>query len=106
MNRLERPLDGLLHLVDRQVVDDEGLMVCKCDDLELTETAEGGLVVTALLAGAPVWVPRLGRWLEERWSRLGRAQEDRHRPYRIPLEDVARVTQEIRLRHGRTAALK
>jgi hypothetical protein len=106
MNRLDGPLDGLLHLMDRQVVDDEGLMVCKCDDLELTETSNGRFVVTALLVGAPVFVPRLGRWLHERWRRLGGAQEDRHRPYRIDFADVERLTQEIRLKHGRADALR
>ncbi len=106
MNRLEGPLDGLLHLMDRQVVDDDGLMVCKCDDLELTETPDGRFVVTALLVGAPVFVPRLGHWIYERWRRLGGAQEDRHRPYRIDLDDVERLTQEIRLKHARSNALR
>jgi hypothetical protein len=106
MNRLEGPLDGLLHLMDRQVVDNEGLMVCKCDDLELAERDGGQLVVTALLVGAPVWVPRLGEWLDERWRRLGAAQVDRQRPYRIDLADVERLTQEIRLRGGRDGALE
>ena len=105
MNRLERPLDGLLHLMDRQVIDDEGLLVCKCDDLELEEREDDTLVVTALLVGAPVWVPRLGGWLGERWRRLGTAQSDRQRPYRIDLSDIERVTQEIHLRHGRDGAL-
>jgi hypothetical protein len=106
MNRLEGTLDGLLHLMDRQVVDSEGLLVCKCDDLELSQTDEGRLVVTALLVGAPVWVPRLGSWLSERWSRLGGTQADRERPYRIDLGDVARVTQEITLRHPRDGVLR
>jgi hypothetical protein len=106
MNRLEGPLDGLLHLMDRQVTDDEGLLVCKCDDLELEERDDGTLVVTALLVGVPVWVPRLGAWLAERWRRLGSAQSDRQRPYRIDVADVERVTQEIRLRRGRSGALE
>jgi hypothetical protein len=106
MNRLEAPLDGLLHLMDRQVVDSEGLMVCKCDDLELVERPDGTLVVTALLVGAPVWVPRLGTWLDEWWRRLGAAQSDRRRPYRIDLAEIERVTQEIRLRHGRAGVLQ
>src|SRR5690349_4660641 len=105
MNRLDAPLDGLLHLMDRQVVDRDGLMVCKCDDLELTERPGGELVVTALLVGAPVWVPRLGSWLHERWRRLGDAQADRHRPYRIDLSAVERLSQEIRLRGTRSGAL-
>src|SRR5947207_2742740 len=106
MNRLNGPLDALLHLMDRQVIDDEGLMVCKVDDLELTETTDGDHVVTALLVGAPVWVPRLGKWLHKRWLRLGGAQSDREHPYRIALADVEEVTQEIRLRTGREGSLQ
>src|SRR4051812_8604146 len=106
MNRLESPLDGLLHLMDRQVLDNEGLMVCKCDDLEMEERDGGTLLVTALLVGPPVWVPRLGDWIGERWRRLGTTQGDRQRPYRIALADIERVTQEIHLRCGRDGVLE
>src|SRR4051812_34626027 len=106
MNRLEHPFDGLLHLMDRQVLDDEGVMVCKCDDLQLEERDDGTLLVTALLVGAPVWVPRVSSWLGERWRRLGTVQGDRQRPYRIGLADIEEVTQEIRLRHGRDGILQ
>jgi hypothetical protein len=106
MNRLERPLDGLLHLMDRQVVDSEGLLVCKCDDLELEQRDDGTLGVTALLVGPPVWVPRVSSWLGERWRRLGAAQSDRLRPYRIDLADIEEVTQEIRLRRPRDGVLR
>lgn len=105
MNRLERPLDGLLHLMDRQVVDSDGKLVCKCDDLELSEVGDGGLVVTGLLVGAPVLVPRLGTWLHERWRRLGGERDDRLLPYRIDLRDIERVTQEIVLRRPREGFL-
>jgi sporulation protein YlmC with PRC-barrel domain len=106
MNRLEGPLDGLLHLMDRQVIDSDGLLVCKCDDLELDQRDDGTLTVTALLVGPPVWVPRVSGWLGERWRRLGGAQSDRLRPYRIDLADIERVTQEIRLRHERDGVLQ
>jgi sporulation protein YlmC with PRC-barrel domain len=105
MNRLEGTIDAMLHLMDRQVMDIEGLMVFKCDDLELTER-DHDLVVTALLVGAPVWIPRLGHWLYERWRRLGGAQEDRERPYRVDLADVEHLSQEIWLRHARTDVLR
>src|SRR4051812_20025872 len=105
MNRLEGTLDALLHLMDRQVVDSDGLMVCKCDDLELVERDDGRLVVVALLVGAPVWIPRLGGWLEKRWRRLGGTQADRDRPYRIDLRDVTRVTHQITLPHPRDGIL-
>jgi len=106
MNRLERPLDGLLHLMDRQVIDSEDLLVCKCDDLELEQHEDGTLTVTALLVGAPVWVPRVSSWLGERWRRLGGAQSDRQRPYRIDLADIAQVSQEIHLRRERDGVLR
>src|SRR3954453_21532768 len=105
MNRPESPLDGLLHLMDRQVVDDDGLLVCKCDDLELEVRDDGTLAVTALLVGAPVWVPRLGTWVGVRWRRLGGAQSDRELPYRIDLAEIDTVTQEIRLRSSRDGVL-
>ena len=68
-------IDAVLHLLDRQVVDRDGLMVCKVDDVELTLTPDGRWEVTGLLAGPPAIVPRfggrLGEGLEERWRRLG-----------------------------------
>ena len=48
-DRLAGSLDAVLHLLDRQVVDVDGRMVCKVDDLELTEFDDGVLGVTALL---------------------------------------------------------
>jgi sporulation protein YlmC with PRC-barrel domain len=106
MNRLGGPLDGLLHLMDRQVVDDRGLMVCKVDDLEVTEAADDSLVVTGLLVGAPVWVPRLGHWFGEQWRRLGDAEADRLDPYRIDIDEIERLTQQITLRHHRAGSLR
>ena len=46
--------DAALHLLDRQVVDSDGRLVCKVDDVELTVGADGSLVPTALLVGLPV----------------------------------------------------
>jgi sporulation protein YlmC with PRC-barrel domain len=57
-------LDLQLHLLDRQVVDPAGRLVCKVDDLELVESG-GRLLVTAILAGPRALGPRLG-------GRLGR----------------------------------
>ena len=53
-------IDAVLHLLDRQVVDRDGLMVCKVDDVELTLTPDGRWEVTGLLAGPPALVPRFG----------------------------------------------
>jgi sporulation protein YlmC with PRC-barrel domain len=106
MSRLESRLDGMLHLMDRQVVDEDGLLVCKVDDLELAERPDGTLVVRAILAGAPAWTPRISRWAGERWRRLGVVQEDRGRCYRIGLAAVADLSSEVRLHHRREHLLR
>ena len=69
-------LDAVLHLLDRQVVDADGLLVCKVDDVELTVFDDGVLGVTGLLVGPAALVPRygddgLGRLLHDYWRRLG-----------------------------------
>ena len=88
-------LDAVLHLMDRQVVDRDGRMVCKVDDVEVTEHADGSWEVTGLLAGPPALVPRLGgklgRGLEERWRRLGLQERDRLVPWRIGVGLVAEL---------------
>ena len=85
----------MLHLMDRQVVDRDGRMVCKVDDVEVTEHADGSWEVTGLLAGPPALVPRLGgklgRGLEERWRRLGLQERDRLVPWRIGVGLVAEL---------------
>jgi len=53
-------LDGNLELLDRQIVDHDGLMVGKVDDVELTERESGRLVVTGLLTGPGALGSRLG----------------------------------------------
>jgi sporulation protein YlmC with PRC-barrel domain len=62
-----RVLDLQLHLLDRQVVDGEGRMVCKVDDLELALDERGRPYVTAILVGPRALGPRLGgrlgRWM-------------------------------------------
>jgi sporulation protein YlmC with PRC-barrel domain len=107
-NRLSGSLDAVLHLLDRQVVDVAGLMVCKVDDVEVTEFDDGVLGVTALLAGPAALVPRygdegFGRVLRDFWHRLGLPQADRDDPYRIDLELVERLGSGVELnvpRHG------
>jgi sporulation protein YlmC with PRC-barrel domain len=79
-----------LRLLDRQVVDPDGAMICKVDDVELARADDGGFVVTALLAGPLALGPRLpgrlGRWtvaLARRWS-----EDPEPQPRRIPFERV------------------
>ncbi len=94
-------IDAVLHLMDRQVVDRDGRMVCKVDDLELTERLDGTWEVTALLAGASVLIPRLGGrlgdGLEEYWRRLGLQETDRLVPWRIGMSLVGELGSGIRL---------
>src|SRR4051812_7530782 len=85
--------DLRLRLLDRQVVDRDGGMICKVDDVELTPADDGGDVVTALLAGPLALGPRLpgrlGRWtgaLAPRWS-----TDAEPSPPRIPFERVTEL---------------
>jgi hypothetical protein len=59
-----RTIDAALQLLDRQLVDPDGRMVGKVDDLELalsdTDPSEPP-VVTAILTGPSALAPRLGR---------------------------------------------
>jgi sporulation protein YlmC with PRC-barrel domain len=105
----ERWLDAALHLLDRQVVDVDGRMVCNVDDLELTETAGGDLAVTGLLVGPAALVPRfsgrLGGWLRDMWASLGVQYAARSVPLRIGLDLVDRVGSAVHLRVARAGLL-
>ncbi|MTD53368.1 PRC-barrel domain-containing protein [Amycolatopsis pithecellobii] len=61
------------HLLDRQIVDIDGRMIGKVDDVELEPTGDGHYRVVALLTGGRVLAERvgglLGRFL--RWPRPG-----------------------------------
>ncbi len=103
-------VDAVLQLLDRQVVDRDGLMVCKVDDVELTVAADGTWEVTGLLAGPPALVPRfggrLGDSLRESWRRLGLQQGDRLVPWRIPLALVADLGSGVELLAAREGLLR
>ena len=109
-DRLSGSLDAVLHLLDRQVVDAEDLMVCKVDDVELTVFDDGVLGVSGLLAGSAALVPRygddgFGRRLHDFWRRLGPTDADRDDPYRIDLELVDHLDSAVKLKVGRDGAL-
>jgi len=103
-------LDAVLHLLDRQVVDRDGRMVCKVDDVELTVGLDGTWTVTGLLAGPPALVPRLGgkvgHTLEQGWRRLGVQEGDRLVPWRIPLALVAELGSGVELLAVRDGLLR
>jgi sporulation protein YlmC with PRC-barrel domain len=86
-----RELDLELHLLDRQVVDRDGRLVCNVDDLEM-ELDEGGQpYVTAILVGPRALGPRiggrLGHWIWAIGTRLGGGAE----PPRIPFDHVVEI---------------
>src|SRR3954451_13639260 len=87
----ENVFDLRLRLLDRQVVDPDGALICKVDDVELTPAEDGGYVVTALLAGplglGPRPPGRLGRWTVA----LARQGIDEAGPRRIPFERVTEL---------------
>lgn len=107
-DRLRGELDGVLHLMDRQILDVDGRMVAKVDDVELTE-GDSGLLVTGLLCGPAALVPRFGGRLGAAtlryWHRLGVEQADRTVPYRVPLDDVERLGSAVELGIQRAGAL-
>ena len=95
-----RVLDAGLHLLDRQLVDRDGRLAGKIDDLELTIPDGGGPpLVTAILAGPGALGRRiggrLGAWVEAVANRL-RSGEDR-RPSRISFAVVKRIGSAIQL---------
>lgn len=107
-NRFGQRYDAALHLLDRQIVGSDGLMVGKVDDIELTEEGPGGgLTATALLVGSAALLPRVGgpfgRAMHRQWLRMGAEQADRRLPYRIDFDLVEELTSAVTLsrpRHG------
>jgi sporulation protein YlmC with PRC-barrel domain len=91
-----RELDLGLHLMDHQVIDTNGRMVCKVDDLELTPDERGNLVVTGILVGPRALGPRLGgrlgRWLAGTGTRL--SEKD---PPRIDFGQVTEIGSAVRI---------
>jgi hypothetical protein len=95
-----RALDAALQLLDRQLVDRDGRLAGKVDDLELTFPEGGGPpVVTAILAGPGALSRRLGgrfgAWLEGVANRL-RDGDDRQ-PARVSFALVAEIGSAIEL---------
>jgi hypothetical protein len=84
-----RVFDLNLHLLDRQVVDRDGRLVCKVDDLELERGENGSLYVVRILVG-----PRaLGRRLGGRLGVWVRSIAERLSDYPIPSIDFALVSE-------------
>ncbi len=109
-DRLSRPMDAVLHLLDRQIIDRDGLFAGKVDDLELTEYDDRTLRLTALLVGPPALLPRLGGrlggWLLDMWRELGVTRADRDAPGRIDLADVEHLGSGVTLNRPRAALVR
>jgi len=92
-------MDALDGLLDKQILDREGRMVGKVDDLELEERADGRLAVTALLVGPGALGPRIGGGsgsiVVRTWVQLtGRSRPD---PDRIEYGEIAAIDTAVRL---------
>jgi sporulation protein YlmC with PRC-barrel domain len=108
-NKLENELDAAFELLDRQLLDVDGLMLGKVDDVELTQT-DDGLTVTALLTGQIALLHRLGGSLGNemaaKYVLLRPSETNRSRPWRIPIEDVDRLDSAVHLRVQRDESVK
>jgi sporulation protein YlmC with PRC-barrel domain len=108
-NRLTGAIDGVLHLLDRQILDCDGAFLGKVDDVELTPDATGRLVITALLTGPAALLDRfggrLGRVLVERWGQMRVSEPNRTRPWRIDIDDVDRLDSAVHLHVRRDGVL-
>jgi hypothetical protein len=102
--RFEDELDLALHLLDRQVQDAEGALVGKVDDVELTVSEDGKLVVTGLLLGANALLPRLWRRGHELWVAAAPQRPGQHVPDRIDPALVERLDSGVRLRTRRAGS--
>lgn len=95
--------DAALHLLDRQLVDPDGRMVAKVDDLELTVTDDGRLTLSAILTGpgslGPRFGGRFGHWVVAIWRRLHPAESPRLG--RIAISDVVRIDSAVHLARRR-----
>ncbi|WP_428966480.1 hypothetical protein [Micromonospora fluostatini] len=87
-------------LLDRQIVDADGLLVGRVDDVEFALDTDGVPYLAALLTGRVALGQRIGGWtgrllvaVAERFS--GRRPAS---PLRIPYPLVARVDSTVRLR--------
>jgi hypothetical protein len=94
-----RVIDVHMDLLDKQVIDSEGRMCGKVDDVELTREADGTTLVTALLIGPIALAPRFGGRFETWLISLARhAAGDLERPpHRIGMAHVIEIDSAIKL---------
>jgi hypothetical protein len=94
-----RELYAGLHILDLQLIDRDGRLCGKVDDLELSQTADGNWYVSAIISGPGALWYRLGRRRLGRWLRthLSSSFGDRPDPDRIPMRSVSEIGAAIRL---------
>lgn len=101
-----RVVDAGLILLDRQIIDKDGLMAGNVDDLELTfpEEGTGPPIVTAIYAGPGALARRvggrLGDWIESVHARLHPSEKPG--PARIPFGVVKRFDNHVELTVSRS----
>jgi len=99
-NRLTGPIDGALNLLDRQLLDSDGKMLGKVDDVELTQQ-DDGLAITAVLTGPAALLHRLGGQLgiemATKWEQAKPSEPNRSRPWRIEVGDIDRLDSAVHL---------
>lgn len=107
-NRLLKTIDGAFHLLDRQLIDSQGELLGKVDDVELTPI-DGSLTITGLLTGPAALLDRfgghLGRVLVERWGQMRVSEPDRTRPWRLDMSVVDRLDDAVHLSVRRDGVL-
>jgi sporulation protein YlmC with PRC-barrel domain len=85
-------------LLDRQILDRDGLPVGKVDEVEFEADDQGGPYLSALLVGPQALGPRIGGWLGRLMAgaarRLGTGRSG---PLRIPYELVREVDCAVQL---------
>lgn len=96
-------IDALQVLLDRQIVDSDGVAVAKVDDVELELHEDGAPTISALLCGPLALGPRLGGRLGVWYSAIAHRLHPRARPEPVRF-DIDRVTvfdpRELRLDEG------
>jgi len=92
-----RVLMAALHLLDHQLVDRDGVLVGKVDDLELFIAPDGSATLSAVLSGPGVLASRLGHTTYGHWrERMEAALEGPEgRTSRIAVPDVRRITSRV-----------
>lgn len=94
-----RSLRAGLHLLDRQIVDPDGRLAGKVDDLELEQLAPGEPpVVTAVLSGAGALAARIGGRFGRGIESLERRIAEERTPSRIPFGYIRSIGSAIEVR--------